>query len=399
MAGSMTGHDSDAVPEAMIGARTAPPAPAVATFVVAVVAAWTFLGLLTASQYYIATRSIGGETNWLAMFWEVPVWLIWAPLTGIVILAVRRYPLDDPSRRWRELARHALFAAVLGVAYIAFWMTWTIHAVPWNEQVIQAEANSVLGHFWMFFRARFSIAYAFYWAIVGAYYAWINYQRMLARETEAIQARSELANARLNALRSQLRPHFLFNTLHTVAAVLEDDPVAAREVLAKLSDLLRRTLDQPNRDEIPLHEELESVRDYLAIEKTRFGDRLDYSIQVDGEAGDALVPPFVLQPIVENAVRHGVSPSAGGGRVLITATRSGGTLSLEVRDNGVGFARDGLNAASPGIGLTNTRQRLQQMYGNGAARLVIRDGPARGALVSIHLPYRRSSAAAVAPAG
>jgi two-component system LytT family sensor kinase len=203
-----------------------------------------------------------------------------------------------------------------------------------------------------------------------------------------LKAEALAQDARLRALRLQLNPHFLFNALNGISTLIaEERNDEANRMVQQLSEFLRTTLEQPDRNEIPLFEEIAFARRYLEIEKVRFGERLQISIEVDSSAEQALVPPMILQPLVENAVRHAVLPRENGGSIVIRAAQKNGALELSVKDDGPGLAAASVRT---GIGLTNTRERLRELYGESSGlRLDEEDG---GTLVSIQLPYREQPA-------
>ena len=229
------------------------------------------------------------------------------------------------------------------------------------------------------------------------------HRRYRAREAQALQLEARLAEARLQALASQLQPHFLFNTLNAISVILHRDPKAADAMLVGLADLLRATLRERGAHEIPLREELALLGSYLEIMRHRYGPRLTTEVIVAPDAGELLVPPFVLQPLVENALEHGIGRRAGPGTVRVRAARAGDRLRLEVADDGAGLAlvREddaGSGGGREGIGLSTTRRRLEQLYGV-AQRLVLEEGvEGRGARVVVELPARPATARAVAGA-
>ncbi|QSQ28549.1 histidine kinase [Pyxidicoccus parkwayensis] len=217
----------------------------------------------------------------------------------------------------------------------------------------------------------------------------LRYSRQVREEAvRASQLEAQLAQAQLQLLRSQLRPHFLFNTLHAISALMHSDVDAADRMVGQLSELLRASLERDGRQEVPLSEELELLAPYLDIERTRFSDRLQVEVDVAPEVRDALVPPLLLQPLVENAIRHGIAPRRGPGRVWVRAALSGERLAVEVRDDGVGPPSSGVEALREGIGLGSTRARLERLYGNAHALTLEANAP-RGFAVSLSLPYRR----------
>jgi len=208
---------------------------------------------------------------------------------------------------------------------------------------------------------------------------------LLQREAQQARAAAievQLAESRLHALQMQLNPHFLFNTLNTISALVESDPAATRTVVARLSELLRRTLDVAQQPEVRLADELQFIRGYLEIMKHRFSDRLTTSFAIEDGLDDALVPAFVLQPLVENAIEHGIGRIRGLGAVELRIERCGDRLHITVRDNGPGLDPTARN----GIGLSNTAARLAQLYpGRSALRLA--DDRERGAVAVVELPY------------
>jgi two-component system, LytTR family, sensor kinase len=226
-------------------------------------------------------------------------------------------------------------------------------------------------------RFRFLNQFIVYLAVLAAGFAREFFIRGQQKQREAVELQGQLAQARLDALRMQINPHFLFNTLNAVSALVERDPAGVRRMIARLSDLLRYTLDKHGSEEVPLREELGYLEKYLDIMKVRFQGRLEVVTAIEPAALDSPVPGFILQPIVENALEHGVSNISGTGRVEIRAHREGPRLVISVSDNGPGLAdqRDG-------VGLSNTRARLAQMYGQNAS-LTLRSNAGGGALAEI----------------
>jgi two-component system LytT family sensor kinase len=202
-----------------------------------------------------------------------------------------------------------------------------------------------------------------YWAIVGLSHALLYYRESRGRAVRAAQLEVKLAEAQLKTLHQQLQPHFLFNTLHAISTLMHRDVDAADRMLMRLSDLLRIALENLGRREVSLQAELEFLERYLQIEQTRFADRLVVRFDIQPDARDTRVPSMLLQPLVENAIKHGVARKAGVGRIDISARREGDKLRLEVRDNGVGLSEDALTALQKGIGVSTTRARLHHLFG------------------------------------
>ena len=216
----------------------------------------------------------------------------------------------------------------------------------------------------------------------------LDYQRRLReRERRESQLEASLATARLEALRMQLQPHFLFNTLHAISALMHRDVEAADRMMARLSDLLRLTIDGDREAEVPLQREIEFLEGYVEIQQARFGERLRVTLEVAPETLDARVPHLFLQPLVENAIRHGLSDRAAGGTVAVTSCRAGERLRVTVRDDGVGLPAAGLRE---GLGLANTRARLEALYA-AAQRFEIASAPGGGTVVTVEVPWRSAA--------
>jgi two-component sensor histidine kinase len=347
-----------------------------------IVGVWTLISLLAASQSYIASRSLGDEPQWGALLsQQLPAYLVWILLTPLVLFVARRYTLERGSLGL-HVPVHVLAAAACGLLYVFAWMQWSWRVGGYRVDVSTSDV------FWAFFRARFNVAFLIYWAIVGVEHAMSNYRRYRDGEVEASRARAELARTQLRALKMQLQPHFLFNTLHAAASLMDDDVRAARRVLARLSELLRATLESEGVQEQPLEAELDILRRYVEIEEIRFGDRLAVEWEVEEAAAYALVPPFLMQPLVENAIRHGVEPAAECGSVCVQARRADGRLTLAVEDDGPGLSLEGSTNGGTGIGLRNTRARLAQLYPEDH-RFQLAESAHGGLRVEIEIPYRR----------
>ena len=237
-----------------------------------------------------------------------------------------------------------------------------------------------------------------YWAIIGLQHAIDYYRQARAREVRAARLETRLVESQLQALQQQLHPHFLFNTLHAISSLVHRDPDKADQMVERLSDLLRITLRKVGVQEVDLAQELEHVRAYLDIEQVHFGPRLRIEYRIDAAALDAQVPTLILQPLVENAIRHGLEPLVRGGTLTIEAQGDGDTLWLRVKDDGAGLPTD--RPRRDGVGLANTRSRLERLYGEQAA-VTIREHAGGGVQVDVYLPLRRvvpQSERAVRPA-
>jgi LytS/YehU family sensor histidine kinase len=235
-----------------------------------------------------------------------------------------------------------------------------------------------------------------YAAIAGLSYA-LGYQReSQGRAIRAAHLEARLAEARLKTLEAELHPHFLFNTLHAISTLIHVQPDAADRMISRLSDLLRITFARSGAARITLQEELEFLEKYLEIEQTRFQDRLTVSYDIDPDTLDTEVPRMILQPIVENAIKHGVAPRSGPGTIQIVAARDGDVLRLEVRDNGPGLGGRERTRLHQGVGLSNTRDRLACLYGEDQSLRFLEDGA--GLTVQMRLPFSRVATGSTEPA-
>jgi sensor histidine kinase YesM len=311
--------------------------------------------------------------------------LVWAVVTVVIFLLLGRRFFAARERRWTRVAVLAAtgIAVSIVVDLVLDLVRGAILGVPAHHNAVFDPWRSIT-HLWFL---REMIVYS---GIVAAGIARDYSLRYRARQDEATrlqaetaQLRAQLAEARLSALRSQIDPHFLFNTLNAVSALVERDPRGVRRMIARLSELLRHSLEGAGDAEITLRKEMEFVERYLEIMRIRFQGSLEVETCVDGEVLDALVPNLILQPLVENAVKHGVSRMKQGGVIRIAAWRSDGRVVLCVSDNG-----PGLGSASPreGVGVRNTRERLEQLYGHEQA-LTLRPADGGGVEAEVTLPY------------
>jgi two-component system, LytTR family, sensor kinase len=357
-----------------------------------VVAAWTAVGLLSASQYYLAARSLGRPGNWgLQLLRELPPWQVWSLLTPFAFALARRFPLV-PGRLARGLPVHVAAGVACAMIYLAAYALWMYYVMPSYDMAMP-------DLFMATFRARFNVALILYAGLIGVHHAIWSFGQLREREIEtariqadsararadAADARAGLARARLQVLRSQLHPHFLFNTLHSIASLMDEDVPTARRLIARLSDLLRTTLEVGEAKEVRLADELEFLERYLDIERVRYGTRLRVTWDIAPETLPALLPPLLLQPLVENSIRHGIGPIEEGGTITIHAARIRDRLCIEIADTGPGFQ----NAGTPGTGsgLRITRERLQYTYGPDHLLATEAAGRPRAA-VRIQIPFR-----------
>jgi two-component system LytT family sensor kinase len=302
-------------------------------------------------------------------------WVLLALSSPVVVWSSRRWPLAGPvpSDNWW---RHAVLAAAVTVLQSVV-LAGVIAVVPPEGRLSLLGITVLTG-------VRFSLSVFGYGAMVAAVTA-SDAQRLARAHAEAASARAlQLAAAQLDALRAQLHPHFLFNAMNTVGMLIRrDDRDEAVEAIATLGGLLRGVLDDARRD-VPLHVEIDFVRQYLQLEQLRFGDRLSVRFEVAPPANDVLVPSLILQPLVENAVRHGVGRRSAPGRISVTARVDSVTLTVEVCDDGPGL--DGREGRPEAVGLRNTRARLAALFGDSSA-FDIRGG-SEGTVATLRLPVR-----------
>ena len=342
---------------------------------------WGCVAAFSVAQIWVARAALGEPPPLGPLLrLEAPVWAYWMAATIAIVMLSRRRPLDR-ARPWSSSGIHLAAAVTCATGFVGFRLLWyqAFNPYPFLDPLVSR-------WFWRMFRESFIHGFVLYWAVVGVYHAFANWSRLRQRELEADAIRGRLAEATLQTLRMQLRPHFLFNALNTVSAVLEEDPRRARRILGRLGELLRASLKTDGRHEVALHQEIGLVCAYLEVEQVRFGGRLGVEISIPSDAAEAAVPSFLLQPLVENAVRHGIAPREGPGRVAIRAAKQNSEVVLQVEDDGIGLP---LGPLREGVGLGNTRRRLTEMYGNDRLTLVKR--PAGGLQVVIRLPFRLAS--------
>jgi signal transduction histidine kinase len=328
---------------------------------------WIVIGFFIAGRNIVSSVSRGARIAWdEGVLFEIIYYLIWGLLTPVIFWFARRYPLQHAPRKIHR-ARNAL-------ALFGFGLLMTpLHLM------VDFRVNTLIAHYAFHVSPerirqvfnslpRIMLVESFsglitYALIVGAFYALDYYQKFQERELKAAQLEGRLAQAELQNLKAQLQPHFLFNTLHAISVLMQENVQAANRMLVRLSELLRMALDTAGAQEVTLKQEVEFAQRYLEIEQTRFQDRLSVKIEIDPAALDARAPSLLLQPLVENAVRHGIARRAGAGLLEIRAQREGDNLRLQVRDNGPGLQTGASGEMVKGVGLSNTRARLDQLYG------------------------------------
>jgi signal transduction histidine kinase len=353
---------------------------------------WTCLGLFNVTQGYVQRYQTGEPIVWSEILVTAFVdWWLWAALTPLLLYLARRFPLEPPA--WR---RHLLVHAAVSAA-AALVMAASVAAALNLAGCADYRAKSYPNLFRMLLLGPNLLPFLWvYWAVIGVAHAWRYHEKYRERELQAAELKGQLAQSQLQLLKMQLQPHFLFNTLHTISALMHKDVELADEMMVQFADLLRITLDDAQAHEVPLRQELEFVTTYLKIEQARLGSRLNVRLDIDPQTRDALVPNLLLQPLVENAIRHGIAPRVQGGRLVIRAHRTGALLEVRIEDDGPGLAGDFPARARTGLGLANTRARLQGLYG-AAHQFDLSGRPEGGAVAALTIPFRREADEAAAP--
>jgi len=339
---------------------------------------WTLYALFTASQSYLSRAYSQTVAFKRAFLYSLLDSYTWALLTPVVLWLGARFAIQR-NNWWRAVPLQILFAIVFAIIHVVIF-TLVLPLIGYESSL--RVTRSV-------FLARFHSDLLTYWLLIGLRHAVDYYRKFQDRELKATQLEARLAEAQLQVLKMQLQPHFLFNTLHAISALVHQDVDAADRMITRLAEFLRITLDSVGVQEIELKGELEALDKYLEIEQVRFGDRLTVVRSIEPETLDLLLPNLILQPLVENAVRHSIAPRAAGGLIEIRARAKGNDLVIDVIDDG------GASATVPlreGVGLTNTRARLQQLYGL-AQTVEIRAGHGAGFRVTLTLPARGKSTA------
>ncbi|HET6175394.1 MAG TPA: histidine kinase [Candidatus Sulfotelmatobacter sp.] len=348
-----------------------------------IAAIWGGLGLFDATQTVLAMRAEGMHHNWVRLFFTLLFsWLPWILATPLALHLGRRYP---PSQ-WRRVypfVVHLAACAGIGLMFAAWVTMWESLLNPWA-------ASPGPGPFLQVWVPKFYgglLSYLVLYSVTLLVGHLLDSREKLAvQQTETARLNEQLSKAQLNALRRQIEPHFLFNTLNAIAGLVrEGRDDAAVSMIAGLSDFLRRVVADSDRQQVPLGEELEFTQKYLDIQKVRFAERLQFTVDVPAELLSAQIPSLILQPMVENAIKHGIAKRAHGGAIRIAASRNNGTLTLRVYNDGPSLPLEPETNPS-GIGILNVRTRLQSLYGDGF-ELSLRNHKPGGVEASVSVPF------------
>ena len=366
-------------------------------------AVWTFLAISSSVSMYEFDRSFG-KPAMLRQEFILPAVndVIFAFLTPFVFFLARRHPLQRNT--WRRALLYFAGGFVFTAAHVVLrclaYPVWDpringfTNAV-WNSNTHVVQIKWILFQRLFLYNAVDDIASTYLVIVLVAHAVWY-YQHFREREIRASQLETQLTKARLKALKSQMQPHFLFNTMHSISALILIDPLAADKMITRLGDFLRISLDNDDVQFTSLSRELEFVKGYLEIEKVRFGERLILIFDVSRDTLDADIPHLLLQPLVENAIQHGISRRPGGGRLAITSGRQGEELHITVKDNGPGLSEIERRRLTGGLGLRATRERLQTIYGDGHS-FNIHTGVEGGVEVEFRIPFCVSARPTLCP--
>lgn len=345
---------------------------------------WTLFALFFASQFALQNQlSENPIPFWRILSWQLVSGYAWFVFSPIILTLSAKYPFED--QKWKvSVPIHIVASILVSLCLLAV----DAFILPKLGYLARFQLTSFFETYKILFFVNFHFSIAIYWAVVAIHQAILYYRKYRERELKTSQLEARLAQSRLQVLKMQLHPHFLFNTLNAISELIHRNPDVADRMITDLSDLLRMSFENLEVQEIPLSQELEFLRKYLEIEQTRFHDRLEVKMEIAADTLDASVPNMILQPLVENAIKHGISPKADGGHINVTAARSNGHLQISVSDDGVGVPGGEVSRVEEGVGLSNTRRRLRHLYGD-AHTFELNSVGGHGVNVDLDIPYRQ----------
>ncbi len=340
--------------------------------------AWTIFGLFMGAEFYFLSLRAGNSVTWgAALSSELLYAFVWLVLTPVIFRLAWKFPFQKSS--WFTHGIFHIFASILASL---------LHRVVFLLIILTIESTPETPFSWNVFSAsvlRFvDYGIMIYWIILLVRHSVEYYQRYRHQELQKSQLEAELNLAQLRALKMQLQPHFLFNTLNGISVLVRKDPDAACAMISRLADLLRMTLDNPGDQVISLSQEMKMLSCYLDIEHIRFADRLKVTFDIPAETTDALVPNLILQPLVENALKHGVAKQRGVAEIIIRSVRNNGSLELTVEDSGPSVQDP--STVTEGIGFTNTRSRLRKLYGD-KCNFVFKSREGIDSMATVRIPF------------
>ena len=348
---------------------------------VALFALWSIPGVAALSYYYLNQTATAQPISWsYALVSTLPNWYFWAAFTPLIVWAGKRFKITATGWLFRILTVH------IPIMLLLLLLHSLLNLLLFHVTDMPGHASMSSTLFGVHFNARLVSNVVAYWAVLGVYYGYDHYRNLRIREQQAAQLEVKLVEANLRALKMQLHPHFLFNTLNSISALVrKNENKTAIRMLAQLGDFLRLALENKGVQEIPLRHELDFLERYLDIEKIRFQERLEINVQADAEVLEAFVPNMILQPLVENAIHHGIAPQAEGGTIAIRAKKVGDHLHMVVQDNGTGI-KPPRQGKRKGVGLTNVQNRLENLY-NKDAVFELNNVPEGGLRAEITIPF------------
>lgn len=344
---------------------------------------WTLCGFFLTSQ--VAFQNLLSKNPvsfWRILSWQLFSGYVWFLLTPLILWLGRRFPFEKGG--WKvSLPAHLVISFVIALAQQAV----DAYVLPKLGYLRSYQLDSFWETYKIFLLVNLHFGVAIYWAVLSIYQAVRYYRKYRERELATSKLEARLAQSRLQVLKMQLHPHFLFNTLNAISELIYKDRESAERMIGDLSDLLRLSFENLEVQEISLKQELEFLRKYLEIEQMRFHDRLIVEMEISPDTLDASVPNMILQPLVENAIKHGIAPLSTGGKIEIGAHRCNGSLELSVSDNGIGVPFNDLENLSEGVGISNTRRRLRHLYGE-AHKFDLTNAEKSGLRVNLTIPFR-----------
>lgn len=350
---------------------------------VAIWSVWTLFGFVFASQFALQNQYARNPFPlWQILSWQMFSGYVWFAMSPLIYLLGKKFPLE--KGKWRvSLAVHFVAAFIFAGALLLI----DSYFLPKLGYPIRETITSFGDLYKYFIFSNIYLEISIYWTVLGLQQGIKYYRKNRERELRTSQLEARLALSRLQVLKMQLHPHFLFNTLNAISELMYKNPDAAERMISHLSDLLRLSFENLEVQEISLKQELEFLRKYLEIEQMRFEDRLQVEMNIAPDTLDASVPNMILQPLVENAIKHGLAPRAEGGRIEIEAVRSNGHLNLTVTDNGIGVPFGDLENMDEGVGLSNTRRRLKHLYGE-THQFDLKNAPNSGLRIDLTIPFK-----------
>jgi two-component system LytT family sensor kinase len=350
---------------------------------IAIWAVWTLFAFFFTSQFALQNQlSKNPVPFWQILSWQLVSGYIWFALSPLILWLAQKFPFE--AGRWHKSIPIHLLA---GVAVSFFQLAIDTFALTRLGYPPNRQFNSFLEAYQYFIVVNLHLSLLIYWCVLGIKYTVSYYQKYRERELQTSQLEARLAMSRLQVLKMQLHPHFLFNTLNAISELVYKDPESAELMIGDLSDLLRMSFQNLEVQEITLKQELEFLRKYLEIEQMRFHDRLRVEMKIAPETLDAQVPNMILQPLVENAIKHGLAPRSEGGKIEIGAERSNGHLQITVSDDGIGVPFNDVENLPEGVGLSNTRKRLRHLYGE-RHKFDLATAEKSGLKVNLMIPFK-----------